>query len=129
MPIIRSSRLYLYYCRIWCVMPWLLVVGGQVQGSRICVWDEGSCTTISPCSAIVSRFKRVIKLSERTAQTVRAVSVRAQAQFQRNGLTRRMTQLVHCYRRAVTFGGPTPSRHERYMSPFQTPLLENLMCG
>jgi len=27
MPIIRSSRLYLCYCLIWCVMPWLLVVG------------------------------------------------------------------------------------------------------
>ena len=24
-PIIRSSKLYLCYCRIWCVMPWLLV--------------------------------------------------------------------------------------------------------
>jgi len=24
-------------------MPWLLVVGGQVQGSRLCVRDEGSC--------------------------------------------------------------------------------------
>jgi hypothetical protein len=28
MPIIRSSRLCLCYCCIWCVMPWLLVVGG-----------------------------------------------------------------------------------------------------
>jgi len=27
MPVIRSSRLYLCYYRIWCVMPWLLVVG------------------------------------------------------------------------------------------------------
>jgi len=27
MPIIRSSRLYLCYFRIWCVMPWLLVFG------------------------------------------------------------------------------------------------------
>ena len=25
--------------------PWLLVVGGQVQGSRLCVWGEGSCST------------------------------------------------------------------------------------
>jgi len=43
MPIIRSSRLYFCYYRIWCVMPWLLVVGGQVQDSRLCVRDEGSC--------------------------------------------------------------------------------------
>jgi len=27
MPIIRSSRLYLCYYHIWCVTPWLLVVG------------------------------------------------------------------------------------------------------
>jgi hypothetical protein len=47
MPIIRSSRLYLYCNGIWCVMPWLLVVGGQVQGSRLCVWDEGSCSSRS----------------------------------------------------------------------------------
>ena len=33
MPIIRSSRLYLCYYRIWCVMPRLLVVGGQVHSS------------------------------------------------------------------------------------------------
>ena len=26
-------------------MPWLLVVGGQVQGSRLCVRDKGSCAT------------------------------------------------------------------------------------
>jgi len=43
MPIIRSSRLYLCYCHIWCVMPLLLVVGGQVQGNRLCVRDEGDC--------------------------------------------------------------------------------------
>jgi len=24
------------HCRIWCVMPWLLVVSGQEQGSRLC---------------------------------------------------------------------------------------------
>jgi len=24
---------------------WLLVVGGQVQGSRVCVQEEGCCTT------------------------------------------------------------------------------------
>ena len=45
MPIIRSARLYLCYCRIWCVMPSLLVVGGQVQGSRLCVRVEGYCST------------------------------------------------------------------------------------
>ena len=39
MPIIRSSRLYLCYYRIWRVMPWLLVVGCQEQGSRLCVQD------------------------------------------------------------------------------------------
>jgi len=38
MPIIRSLTLYLCYYRIWCVMPWLLVVGGQVQGSRHSLW-------------------------------------------------------------------------------------------
>jgi len=43
MPIIRSSRLYLCYCRIWYVMPWLLVVGSQEQGSRLCVRVEGNC--------------------------------------------------------------------------------------
>jgi len=48
MPIIRSSRLYLCYYRIWCVMPWLLVVGGQVQGSRLGVRDEGSCSSSFP---------------------------------------------------------------------------------
>jgi len=47
MPIIRSSRLDLCHCRIWCVMPWLLMVGGQVQDSRLCVRYEGSCRTAS----------------------------------------------------------------------------------
>ena len=45
MPIIRSSRLYMCYYRLWCAMPWLLVVGGQVQGSRLCVRDEGCCSS------------------------------------------------------------------------------------
>jgi len=48
MLIIRSSRLYLCYYRIWCVMPWLLVVGGQVQGGRLCALDEGSCSSNFP---------------------------------------------------------------------------------
>jgi hypothetical protein len=26
---------------------WLLVVGGQVQGSRLCAQEEGCCTTTS----------------------------------------------------------------------------------
>ena len=45
MPIIRSSRLYLCCYGLRCVMPWLLVVGGQVQGSRLCVRDEGICSS------------------------------------------------------------------------------------
>jgi len=43
MPIIGSLRLYLCCYRIWCVMPWLLVVGSQVQSSRLCAHDEGNC--------------------------------------------------------------------------------------
>jgi len=45
MPIIRSSRLHLCHCRIWCVMPWLLVVGWWEQSSRLCVRGEGNCAT------------------------------------------------------------------------------------
>ena len=44
MPIIRSARLYMCYYRLWCAMSWLLVVGGQVQDSRLCVRDEGCCS-------------------------------------------------------------------------------------
>jgi hypothetical protein len=29
---------------ILVLLPWLLVVGGQVQGSRLCVRDEGGCS-------------------------------------------------------------------------------------
>jgi len=29
-------------------MPWLLVVGGQVQGSRLCVRDDESCSSSFP---------------------------------------------------------------------------------
>jgi hypothetical protein len=29
------------YYHLWCAMPWLLVVGDQVQDSRLCVRDEG----------------------------------------------------------------------------------------
>ena len=35
MSIIRSSRLYVCYYCLWHAMPLLLVVGGQVQGSRL----------------------------------------------------------------------------------------------
>jgi len=63
MPIIKSSRLYLCYCRIWCVMPWLLVVGCYEHSSRLCVRDEGNCEShnfphpgcIACCSAPNSR--------------------------------------------------------------------------
>ena len=44
MPIIRSSRLYVCYYRLWCAMPRLLVVEGQVQASTLCVRDEGCCS-------------------------------------------------------------------------------------
>ena len=50
MPIIRSSRLYVCYYRLWCAVLWLLVVGGQVQGSRLCVRDEGCCASNIPHS-------------------------------------------------------------------------------
>jgi hypothetical protein len=30
-----------------CTYPWLLEVGGQVQGGRLCVWSEGCCSTAS----------------------------------------------------------------------------------
>ena len=44
----QNVKIYLCYYRIWCVMPWLLVVGGQVQGSRLCVRDEWNCATHQP---------------------------------------------------------------------------------
>jgi hypothetical protein len=47
MPIIRSWRLYVCYYRLWFALSWLLVVGVQVQGSRLCVRDEGCCSTES----------------------------------------------------------------------------------
>ena len=31
---------------LWCVIFWLLVVGGQKQGSRLCVRDEGNCASL-----------------------------------------------------------------------------------
>ena len=48
LPIIRSSRLCVLYYRLWCAMPWLLVVGGQVQGSRLCVRNEGCWSSSTP---------------------------------------------------------------------------------
>ena len=51
-PIIRSWRLYLCYYRIWCGMPCLLVVGGQVQGSRLCVRDKRNCATRHACLSV-----------------------------------------------------------------------------
>ena len=44
MPIIRSSRLYVLLPPMVC-SAWLLVVGGQEQGSRLCVQEEGWCMT------------------------------------------------------------------------------------
>ena len=47
-----SSRARDCVCVCVCVLlppmvcsAWLLVVGGQVQGSRLCVHEEGCCTT------------------------------------------------------------------------------------
>ena len=48
MPIIRSSRLYMCYYLIRCLMPWMLVVSGQMQCSRVCVRDEGNCAHSFP---------------------------------------------------------------------------------
>ena len=51
MPINRSSRLYVCYCRLWCAVLGLWLSGGQVQGSRVCVQEEGCCTTdLLPCT-------------------------------------------------------------------------------
>jgi hypothetical protein len=36
-----GARDYTCSYNMWRVVPWLLVVGGQVQGSRLCVRDEG----------------------------------------------------------------------------------------
>ena len=41
MPMIRSSRLCVLLPPMVC-SAWLLVVGGQLQGSRVCVQEEGS---------------------------------------------------------------------------------------
>ena len=44
----QELRLYVCYYRLWCAMPLLLVVGGQVQVSRLCVRDEGCCSSNNP---------------------------------------------------------------------------------
>jgi len=56
MSIIRSSRLYVCYYSLWYAMPWLLVVGRQVQGSQLCVRDEGCCSTATAVYALASSF-------------------------------------------------------------------------
>ena len=53
MPIIRSSRLYVCYYRLWCAMPWLLVVGGQVQDSWLGVRDEGRYLPPSRATSVI----------------------------------------------------------------------------
>jgi len=52
MPIIRSSRLYVLLPPMVC-SAWLLVVGGQVQSSRVCVQEEGCCTSCRERNVIV----------------------------------------------------------------------------
>ena len=47
MPIIRSSIRVCVLSPPMVCSAWLLVVGGQVQGSRVCVQEEGCCTTAS----------------------------------------------------------------------------------
>ena len=36
------------YYRLWCAMSWLVVVGGQMQVSRLCVRNEGCCSRNIP---------------------------------------------------------------------------------
>jgi hypothetical protein len=70
MPIIRSSRLYVCYYRLWCAMPWMLVVGGQVQGSRLCIQNEGCCSTSRATSRNMYMrmpYLEIIKLTARNA--------------------------------------------------------------
>ena len=56
MHIIRSSRLYMCYYRLWCAMLWLLVVGSQVQGSRLGVRDEGCFSTAVEKHSVASSW-------------------------------------------------------------------------
>ena len=69
MPIIRSSKLYVFYYRLWFAMPWLLVVGGQVQASRLCVRNEECCSSNSakaPQWVTASSFTRFLHHTWRT---------------------------------------------------------------
>ena len=68
MPIIRSSRLYLCYCCMWCVMPWLLVVGCWEQSSRLCVRDGGNCAT-----AVSSSWWWAYKCPKHVEQIISAI--------------------------------------------------------
>ena len=44
------------YYLLWCAMPCLLVVGGQVQGNRLCVRDEGCCSSNIPHSERIACY-------------------------------------------------------------------------
>ena len=43
-----KTILYVCYYSLWCAIPWLLVVEGQVQESRLCVRDERCCSNNLP---------------------------------------------------------------------------------
>ena len=61
MPIIRSSRLYVCYCRLWCAV---LGCRGQVQGSRVCVQEEGCCSIPLPgCTPCCPAIKHTVTSS------------------------------------------------------------------
>ena len=49
---------YVCYYRLWCAVLGLLVVGGQVQRSRLCVQEVGCCTSMPIIRS--SRFLCVI---------------------------------------------------------------------
>ena len=40
---------------------WLLVVGGQVKGSRLCVQDDGYCTTLIVCVIVGVTFLTLLE--------------------------------------------------------------------
>ena len=63
MATVRSTRLYVCYYRLWCAMPWLLVVGGQVQSSRLCFRDEGCCGRMGTVSFPVVKYGRGVLLT------------------------------------------------------------------
>ena len=91
MPIIRTSRPYLCYYRFWCAMPCLLVVGGQVQNSRLCVQDEGCSSTaveLHPSSRTHSRLPccSSVELGLECVWNVMAHAQKQDFVFRRNGL-------------------------------------------